>query len=623
MERKLKKITVLLFFLLIHLSGYSQQLISTGSVWKYLDDGSDQGTAWKETTFDDSGWQSGNAQLGFGDDDEAAVINNSGGITYYFRQEFDVTDPDAQNGLKIRLLRDDGAVIYINGTEVLRSNMPSGTITYTTPAANAVGGDDEDIFYDFFITSETLTTGTNVIATEIHQISTSSSDISFDMEMEFADYTVDLFRKRPYILYPGTNTEMLLLWQLNENGTCEISWGEDNSYSDGTLSVSEYGTDKQFKIQLNNLNPGTKYYYKVSCEGEDTESSFVTGSNDTDTAFSFYAYGDTRSQPAEHDGVAEQISAKISDDTASQTFIVNSGDLVENGDDELDWDNQFFLPQYENINEMLSKLPYISAVGNHEGNGTLFSKYFPYPMYEAGGAYFSFDYANAHFIVIDQYVDYSDGSTQYDWIVNDLENSDKAWKFAMFHEPGWSAGGHSNEADVQNILQPLFEQYDVSLVINGHNHYYSHALVNNIHHITTGGGGAPLYDPNPSYPNIIKTDKSYHFLKIDVKSDSLTTVSAIRQNGTIIETFDIDKTSNVSVKNNPDKNFKIYRKQNKIIIENGEDLNADADIYDISGKIILSKNIKHGRNTVYLKKQTGIFIIKISRNGKILTVKKL
>ena len=620
---KTKITTLLLLLTVINITVFSQQLITQGSVWKYLDDGTDQGTNWRETGFDDSSWQQGNAQLGFGDGDEATVIN-SNGITYYFRQSFNVSDPNAQTGLKIELLRDDGAVVYINGTEVLRSNMPSGTITYTTTASHTVGGADEDTFFEFNIPATSLVQGNNLIAVEIHQRNSSSSDVSFDMRMEFEEYVVNLFRKNPYALYTGENSKMLLMWQLSQSETCEISWGEDNTYSTGTQTVNEYGNDFQYKIFLENLTPETKYYYKVSCNNEDFESNFVTGNNNSNTSFSFYAYGDTRSQPAEHNSVAQQILNKITDDPASQTFIFNSGDLVANGEDENDWDNQFFDPQYTYINELLSSLPYIAAIGNHEGNGTLYAKYFPYPMYDnTGSTYFSFDNANVHFIIIDQFTNYSVGSTQYNWIVDDLQNSDKPWKIAVFHKPGWSAGGHSNDTEVQNILQPLFEQYDVSIVINGHNHYYSRAVVNGIHHITTGGGGAPLYDPNSNYPNIVKVDKSYHFLKIDISNNNLLTISVFRNNGSIIETIIIDKTTGIKIpKDNPDNLFKIYKKQNDIItVENTDNINADIKIYDIVGKTIYSGKLKSGINIFKSKK--GIHIVKISKNGKILLVKKI
>jgi len=618
----MKKTLIILWMNLVIFTGFSQVLIPQGDTWKYLDNGSDQGTAWKEVTFDDTSWSAGAAQLGFGDGDETTTIT-SGHITYYFRKSINVTDPAVQNGLKISLLRDDGAIVYINGTEVVRSNMPTGTVTSSTHAAHTVAGADEDTFFEYMIPSDILVAGNNVVAVEVHQRSSGSSDVSFDLQLEFIDYTVTAFRKNPYVLYPGVNSEILLVWQLSQTETCQLVWGTDTTYADGSYTTNEYGNDHQHKYQITGLTPGTKYYYKVSCNGSDFESDFIAGANDSDTAFTFYAYGDTRSQPAEHDGVAEQILTEISNDPASQTFIVNSGDLVANGDDEYDWDNQFFSPQYTHINEMLSRLPYLSAVGNHEGNGILFAKYFPYPMFAGTGvdAYYSFDYANVHFIVIDQFVNYSSGSTQYNWIVNDLQNTTKPWKIAMFHKPGWSAGGHDNNTDVQNILQPLFEQYGVSLVLNGHNHYYSRAVVNNIQHITTGGGGAPLYPPSATYPDIVTVDQSYHFLKISITDDQNMTIKAIRQDGSEIETVDVVNLNGSAIESLEKYHIKVYAFDKSIKI-NSPYANLEIQIFDLTGRTILKSTLNKGNNSFDVKNQ-GVYILRIKMPNNNTLIKKI
>ena len=118
--------------------------------------------------------------------------------------------------------------------------------------------------------------------------------------------------------------------------------------------------------------------------------------------------------------------------------------------------------------------------------------------------YWSFDYGPAHFVMLDQYVDYAVGSPQYTWLVNDLAASTKIWKFIVMHEQGWSTGGgHENNTTVQTIIQPLAELYGVSIVFGGHNRYYARAVVNGVQHLTVGGGGAPLYTPDPGQPFIV------------------------------------------------------------------------------------------------------------------------
>lgn len=253
----------------------------------------------------------------------------------------------------------------------------------------------------------------------------------------------------------------------------------------------------------------------------------------------FFAYGDTRSYPGIHDQVAAGMVATYSANADFQSFIISVGDLVNHGDNESDWDNQFFDPSYENIQEILANLPYQACMGNHEESGVLFKKYFPYPYVDR--RYWSFDYGPAHFVVVDQYTSYGPGSAQLNWIENDLATTTKLWKFIYLHEPGWSAGGgHSNNTSVQNYIQPLCEQYDVSILFAGHNHYYARAVVNDIQHVTTGGGGAPLHTPNAGYPYVVSTAKEHHFCTIEIDSEILT-FNAVTPTGEVIDSFNIEK----------------------------------------------------------------------------------
>ncbi len=113
-------------------------LVAKGSVWKYLDNGTDPGPSWKAASYFDGGWAAGPAQLGYGDGDEATVVSygpdkSNRYITTYFRQKFSVTNPATLGTLTLSLLRDDGAIVYLNGTEVYRSNMPAGAVTSDYP----------------------------------------------------------------------------------------------------------------------------------------------------------------------------------------------------------------------------------------------------------------------------------------------------------------------------------------------------------------------------------------------------------------------------------------------------------------------------------------------------------
>ena len=159
-------------------------LVPAGSVWKYLDTGLDQGAAWVAPNFNDGGWRSGPAQLGYGDGDEVTAVSfgpdpNQKYVTTYFRHTFVAGDVGSFTNLNLWLLVDDGAVVYLNGTEVFRCNLPAGGITFSTVAL-AVG---ENSVFSVALVPTQLVVGTNVIAVEVHQNVAASTDLSFDLAL--------------------------------------------------------------------------------------------------------------------------------------------------------------------------------------------------------------------------------------------------------------------------------------------------------------------------------------------------------------------------------------------------------------------------------------------------------
>jgi len=164
-------------------------LIGTNSVWKYLVTPTAPAPSWRDVGFDDTGWPSGRAQLGFGDGDEATTIGsgpdpNHRYITTYFRQSFTLADPNVFGGGLVRLLRDDGGVVYLNGTEVFRSNMGGGLPDWPIEApTTALPADETTTYYPTNISTGLLRPGTNVLAVEIHQNGAASSDLSFALEL--------------------------------------------------------------------------------------------------------------------------------------------------------------------------------------------------------------------------------------------------------------------------------------------------------------------------------------------------------------------------------------------------------------------------------------------------------
>ena len=205
-----------------------EDFVLTGAVWKYLDDGSDQGTAWYASNFDDAAWDEGSSELGYTEGDEATLIGfvdvdpGTPGVqknaTSYFRHKVVIPNPGSFSRFDLDLLYDDGAAVYVNGVEVVRtSNLPANA-AYDTYATD--GTPDENAFYRFELSTASFVPGENVIAVEIHNESATSSDLSFDLrlrgEIEAANGTN---RTLPVVL----NTASTLNARAYNSGTSEWS----------------------------------------------------------------------------------------------------------------------------------------------------------------------------------------------------------------------------------------------------------------------------------------------------------------------------------------------------------------------------------------------------------------
>lgn len=180
--------------------GYDSLFFVQGSYWKYLDDGSDQGTVWQQLNYDDSQWAVGEGHMGFGEGDETTLLTQ-GYITYYFRKVVNIPDTGLLENVYFNIVHDDGAVAYINGIEVIRSAlMPSGTINYLTGTTTFIPNDVENDFWSYTVDKSHFQNGDNIIAIEVHNQNLGSSDISFDCYVSdtlLNEYKLD----GPYVFY--------------------------------------------------------------------------------------------------------------------------------------------------------------------------------------------------------------------------------------------------------------------------------------------------------------------------------------------------------------------------------------------------------------------------------------
>ena len=473
-------------------------LVPTGATWKYLDNGSDQGMAWRATSFNDSTWASGPAQLGYGDGDEATTLGfgpdaNNKFITSYFRRAFSVTNPAAFNSLTLRLLRDDGAVVYLNGVEVWRTNMPTGTVGYLTPASVAIGGADETTFVQTTISPTLLVTGTNVLAIELHQSGGTSSDISFDLQLIGSDGSASVTRG-PY-LQIGTPNSTIVRWRTNIATDSRVSYG--TTQGSLTSNVDNATQTTEHEVLLSGLSPATKYFYSVgsttqALAGNDSSYYFVTSPGaGTSSPTRIWILGDSGTANANAQAVRNAYLS-FTGTTHTNLWLMLGDNAYESGTD-----SEYQAAVFDMYPTTLRQSVLWPTIGNHDtaqssdppASLPYFAMFTLPANAEAGGMasgtekYYSFDYANIHFICLDSMT--SDRSTtgpMATWLRADLASSTRQWTIAFWHHPPYSKGSHDSDTDPilsqmrQNFL-PILEEAGVDLVLAGHSHSYERSYL--------------------------------------------------------------------------------------------------------------------------------------------------
>lgn len=247
--------------------------ITSQSVWMYHDSGYDLGTQWKENNYIDTAWPFYFAKFGYGDNNEKTNIKygpdaSNKFITTYFRKKFIVADSSLLDSLLFKILVDDGAVVYLNGTEVFRRNMPTGTIDYMSTANSSIHGSDESAFFEYRIGAR-LRNGENIIAVEVHQCDPESVDMGFDLEM---------YSKKPPMTIINFPVPKNSEWYYNDKGAnlYGTNWTEENyaqetiwDYGKGALG---YGDAMATTISFgaNSADKHIAYYFRKKINIADT-----------------------------------------------------------------------------------------------------------------------------------------------------------------------------------------------------------------------------------------------------------------------------------------------------------------------------------------------------------------
>ncbi len=502
-----------LLLLLQPLLSFTQDaaILPFGSTWKYRDNGSNQGTAWRATSFSDAAWASGPAELGYGDGDETTVVSygpssSNKYITTYFRKTFTIANAGQFFGYRIRLKRDDGAVIYANGTEVERMNMPLGTISYTTLAPSSISATDESTARDLFLPPTQFQTGTNSIAVEIHQNAASSSDITFDLELTGLDNVPSLVCG-PY-LHVATTTSIVVKWRTDVASPSRVNFGPApgalTSFTDDAALTFDH------EVTVTGLQPATTYFYSIgtpslTLAGGDVSTYFRTNPlTGAQTPVRFWVTGDHGTGNDDQRHVRDAYLSHIGANT-SQAWLWLGDNAYQSGTV-----HEF---QYSNFKDMYEPVfrntPLYAAPGNHDyyvgadattNTGPYYDLFAAPKNGQSGGvpsnteAYYSYDVGNVHFVSLDSYDSpRSPTGAMATWLTNDLNYAQTRceWIIAYWHHTPYSKGSNNSDDagdsdgilfDMREDILPILDNHGVDLLFYGHSHTYERSYLINGHY---------------------------------------------------------------------------------------------------------------------------------------------
>lgn len=482
-------------------------LIERSSNWSYLNDGSDQGTLWSTPQFDDSGWPVGPAEFGYGDGDEVTVTTQQ--ITTYFRRDFNVADPSVLQALELRLKRDDGAIVYLNGIEIARSNMHAGPVSFTDHALQLQDSGTEEVFFPFYLEPTALVSGLNVLAVELHigqAFGNFEVDASFDLEL--IGHRDPSVIRGPYVQMTSP-TAATIRFRTIVPTLGQVAYGN----SPATLQQSVSGTSptSEHELRITGLQPGTRYFYAVgnaqlTLAGGDSAHWFRTAPpTGSRTPMRIWALGDAGTYNGDQRSVRDAYLSTFAGRRTDLMLLLGDNAYRAGRDVE------YQLAVFEMYDEQIRNTPLWSTRGNHELFEDVYFDAFSFPdQAQSGGLpstvedYYSFDFGNVHFICLDSFIsDKTEDGPMYRWCETDLESTTQDWIVAFFHHPPYSKGGHDSDTEAQMITMRevfgrLLEDHGVSLVLSGHSHSYERSYLIDGHygHSSTFSVGVHAVDAN-------------------------------------------------------------------------------------------------------------------------------
>ena len=471
---------LLTLFLLLGVA-WGQELVPQGATWAYLDGEAAPADGWQELAFDDGGWKRGIGPLGYSRDGLGTTISfgekkGRKAMSAAFRHRFEVTDPGGVKMLTLLLQRDDGAVIYLNGREVARSNMPAGKITPKTAAAKTVGGDEETEEHRIELDPGQLKAGANVLALSVHQIRPESSDLGFNLQLLANNTITQRLIRGPY-LQSASHQAITVCWRSK-------LVGEGAVHIDGR--VSRGVADDNHEIRVDGLEPSRDYPYSIYVGDTELASSELRTLPAPGSAapMRLWVIGDSGTANANSRRVYTSF-AEFAKDRPTDAWLMLGDNAYSKGTDA-----QFQAAVFETYPELLQRRPMLSTRGNHAANADVYYAIHANPgKGECGGlasgteAYYAVDYGNVHLICLDSTgSDTGQEGKMRQWLKDDLAATRQTWRIAFFHHPPYSKGSHDSDREgalgkIRASLLPVLENGGVDLVLVGHSHCYERSML--------------------------------------------------------------------------------------------------------------------------------------------------
>lgn len=340
---------------------------------------------------------------------------------------------------------------------------------------------------------------------------------------------------QPYLQWPEP-AAITIMWETNQPALGEVQYGLTPDLGMRSVEKAARGVHE---LRLTGLDPHTLYFYRVKCGGLLSEvKSFRTAPGPDVDRWRLIAYGDSRSFPDRHQRVAELASR------LEPELVLHTGDQVANGTQRGQWKEQFFDPAAK----LFGRVPVLTSLGNHEQKS---GNYFEYLALPGKEQYYSLDFGNAHIVVLDSntWGTSARDSEQYQWLREDLsQKRPTRWTVVGFHHPLFSAHDKRAINPARWDWCPLLEDMGMDLVLTGHDHFYCRTWPigrvgetgsRGIPHITTAGGGAPLYQlKERSYTAAQKA--VHHCTVLDFTSDEIRG-KVIDLEGNVFDQFTVSK----------------------------------------------------------------------------------